>query len=59
MPSWRVGGPNQSQPARLQLDTADSKFLENTVYATCCLEDIQVFVASTKASLISEGRLQV
>lgn len=24
MPSWRVGGSNQSQPAQLQLDTADS-----------------------------------
>ena len=29
-PGWRVRGPNQSQPAQLKVDTADSGFLENS-----------------------------
>ena len=48
MPSWRVGGPIQSQPAQFQLDSADFRFLENNlgkhhiVSATCFLEDMHV-----------------
>ena len=53
MPSWRVRGLIQSQPAQLELGTADSKSLENT--------SIRLSAAGGHASLLSmtlvpEGR---